>query len=160
MTAPDRRRLASPTRVTLTAVPDDELAGAWWPHTASIARELPELIDALQQHLGRVVDIAVNWSAFESAMDLDSLGRRGIDALPGFRERHHRVIAVTGTRRTAKLLVVPARTTRGLALMVLRQAADLPVPIGHVDSPAYHAAEDIVAAARRECVAAPTSPPR
>ena len=79
MSAPDRRRLASPTRVTLASVlGDDDLDGAWWPHTASVARELPELIDALDERLGQIIDIGVNWSAFDGVLDLDSLTRRGL----------------------------------------------------------------------------------
>jgi Family of unknown function (DUF5994) len=151
LSALDRRRLASPTRLTLASALGDDLNGAWWPHTASIARELPELIDALRESLGQVVDIAVNWSAFEGALDLDSLTRRGIDATPGWKERHQRVMTVTGNHARANLLVVPARTTTALAVMVLRQAAGLPILDRHVDTPAYRAAGDIVRAARAEC---------
>jgi Family of unknown function (DUF5994) len=146
-----RRRLASPTRITLAPVLGDDLNGAWWPHTQSIARELPELIDALHDSLGQVVDIGVNWSAFDGVLDLDSLSRRGIDAIPGWKERHQRVMTVTGNQARANLLVVPARTTTALAVMVLRQSAGLPILHQHVDTPAYRAADEIVRAARAEC---------
>ena len=152
MSAPDRRRLASPTRVTLASVlGDDDLDGAWWPHTASVARELPELIDALCERLGPIIDIGVNWSAFDGVLDLDSLTRRGIDAIPGWKARHQRVMTVTGSYARANLLVVPCRTTTALAVMVLRQAAGLPILPSHMDTPAYRAADDIVRAARAEC---------
>ena len=147
-----RRRLASPTRLTLASVlSDDDLDGAWWPHTTSIARELPELIDALGGRLGPIMDIAVNWSALDGVLDLDSLARRGVDALPGWRTRQQRVITVTGANAHANLLMVPCRTTTALAVMVLRQAAGLPILPGHLGTPAYRAAEDIVGAARAEC---------
>jgi Family of unknown function (DUF5994) len=147
-----RRRLASPTRLTLAAVlSDDDLDGAWWPHTTSIARELPELIDALGDRLGQIIDICVNWSAFDGALDLDSLSRRGVDAIPGSKARHQRVMTVTGSDARANLLVVPCRTTTALAVMVLRQAAALPILSSHVVTPAYRAADDIVRAARAEC---------
>jgi hypothetical protein len=146
-----RRRLASPIRLTLASELGDDLNGAWWPHTASIARELPELIDALRDSLGQVVDIGVNWSAFEGALDLDSLTRRGADAIPGWKARHQRVMTVTGSHARANLLVVPAQTTTALAVMVLRQAAALPILPQHLDTPAYRAADDIVRAARAEC---------
>ena len=152
MSAPDRRRLASPTRVTLASVlGDDDLDGAWWPHTASVARELPELIDALDERLGQIIDIGVNWSAFDGVLDLDSLTRRGIDAIPGWKARHQRVMTVTGSHARVNLLVVPCRTTTALAVMVLRQAAGLPILPSHLDTPAYRAADDIVRAARAEC---------
>jgi Family of unknown function (DUF5994) len=151
VTVLDRRRLASPTRLTLASVLGDDLDGAWWPHTASVAGELPELIDALSEPLGPIIDIGVNWSAFEGVLDLDSLTRRGIDALPGWKARHQRVITVTGSHARANLLVVPCRTTTALAVMVLRQAAALPILPSHLDTPAYRAAEGIVCAARAEC---------
>ena len=152
MSAPDRRRLASPTRLTLAAVlGDDDLHGAWWPHTSSVARELPELIDVLGDRLGQVVEVGVNWSAIDGALDLDSLTRRGIDALPGWKSRHQRVITVTGSDARANLLVVPCRTSTALAVMVLRQAAGLAILRSHQDTAAYRAAYDIVCAARSEC---------
>ena len=54
----------APVRLTLCPVrwaPD--IDGAWWPHTGSVARELPELIESLHPALGEVVDININWSA-------------------------------------------------------------------------------------------------
>lgn len=151
MNAPDRRRVSSPTRLTLAAVLGDALDGAWWPHTTSVARELTELTEALREPLGQVVDIGVNWSALDGVLDLDSLTRRGVDALPGGKARHQRVMTVTGSRARANLLVVPCRTTTALAVMVMRLAADLRILPGHVDTPAYRAACDIVRAARAEC---------
>jgi Family of unknown function (DUF5994) len=152
MSVPDRRRLASPTRVTLASVlSDDDLDGAWWPHTASVARELPELIDAIGERLGQIVGIGVNWSAFDGALDLDSLTRRGVGAVPGRKARHQRVMTVTSSRTRANLLVVPFRTSTALAVMLLRQAASLPILPSHRDTPAYRAADDIVRAARAEC---------
>lgn len=151
MSALDSRRLASPTRLTLASVLGDDLNGAWWPHTANVARELPELIDALREPLGQIIDIGVSWSAVEGALDLDSLTRRGIDAIPGWKARHQRVMTVTGSRARANLLVVPCRTTTALAVMVMRQAAALPILARHLDTPQCQAAGDIVRAARAEC---------
>ena len=147
----DPRRVASPTRLTLAATLGADLDGAWWPHTASVARELPELIDALREPLGQIVDICVNWSSVEGVVDLDSLTRRGIDAIPGWKSRQQRVIAVAGDHARANLLVVPCGTTTALAVMVMRQAAALPIMPWHLDNPAYQAAGDIVRAARAEC---------
>ena len=151
MSALDRRRVSSPTRLTLASVLGDDLDGAWWPHTASVARELPELTDALCERLGRIIDIVVNWSALDGALDLDSLSRRGISAIPGWKARHQRVMTVTGSHGRANLLVVPCRTTTALAVMVLRRAAAFPILPSHLDTPAYRAADDIVRAARTEC---------
>jgi len=42
------RRCARPVRITLARVLGGDIDGAWWPHSASVAGELPELIGALQ----------------------------------------------------------------------------------------------------------------
>ena len=152
MSRPDHRRLAKPTRVTLaTVLIENEVNGAWWPHSPSVARELPGLMDAIRDRLGDVVDIDVNWSAIDGVLDLDSLTRRGIDALPGWKTRRQRLMTVTGSLARANLLVVPCATSTALAVMVLRQAACLPVFPSHQNSDAYRAADDIVRAAHAEC---------
>ena len=48
-----------------------------------MARELPDLIDALREPLGQVIDIGINWSPLEGVPDLDLLNRRGVAATPG-----------------------------------------------------------------------------
>ena len=53
------RCLASPVRLTLTSHIGDDVDGAWWPHTACVARELPELIEALHEPVGEIIDISV-----------------------------------------------------------------------------------------------------
>ena len=152
MSRPDPRRLVKPTRVTLaTVLIDDVVNGAWWPHSPSVARELPGLMDAICDRLGDVIDIGVNWSAIDGVLDLDSLTRRGVDVIPGWKTRHHRVMTVTGSQARANLLVVPCATSRALAVMVLRRAACLPVFPSHLDSAAYRAADEVVRAADAEC---------
>ena len=120
------RRLSSPVRFTLASELGDSLDGAWWPHTASIARELPDLIEALREPLGQIVDIGLNWSPLEGVPDLDLLNRRGVAATPGRETRRFRV----------------------MTLMLLRQAADLPVMYAHQHTSAFETAGVIVAAAR------------
>jgi Family of unknown function (DUF5994) len=151
------QRLSSPVRFSLASNLGNCLDGAWWPHTVSIARELSDLTDTLRDPLGPVIDIGVNWSPLQGVPDLDLLNRRGVAATPGRETRHLRVITITGSRARANLLVVPCRTSTGLAVMLLRQAADLPVLYAHQHTSAYEAAGAIVRAARaqREPLAAP-----
>jgi hypothetical protein len=66
-------------------------------------------------------------------------------------------MAVTGSRAEAHLLVVPSRTSIALAVMLLRQAADLPVLLEHQHTTAFHTAGVIVRAARTQN--APTATP-
>ena len=65
-------------------------------------------------------------------------------------------MTLTGTRAQANLLVVPWRTSTALAVMVLRQAAALPILPMHLGTPACRTADDIVRAARAECAARAT----
>ncbi|CPU65067.1 Hypothetical protein ERS075552_06668 [Mycobacteroides abscessus] len=58
----------------------------------------------------------------------------------------HWVITLRGERRTVRMLLVPARTHRMLATMVMRLAAQMPI----IESPK----EDEVAAALRIVMAA------
>jgi hypothetical protein len=143
------RRLASPVRLTLAMELGTELDGAWWPRTASVARELPELIGALSARLGKIIDISVNWSSLEGSPDLDSLNRtRTVD--PARVVSHQRLMMITGSRASANLLVVPFRTSSALAVMVLRQAAAFTIKPAERDTPAFRTADDIVRAARAE----------
>jgi len=144
------RRLSSPVRFSLAAELGHGLDGAWWPHKSSIARELPGLIDALRERLGQAIDIGVNWSPLQGVPDLDLLNRRGVAATPGRHSRHLRVMTITGSRARAHLLVVPSRTSAALAVMLLRQAADLPVLYGHQHTSAFDTACAIVQAARAQ----------
>ncbi|WP_081288470.1 DUF5994 family protein [Mycobacterium asiaticum] len=143
------RRLASPVRLTLAHVLGSAIDGAWWPHTASIARELPELIDVLSPRLGEIVDISVNWSSLQASPDLDVLcGAK--PSLPGNLAIRQRLMTVSGSHASANLLVVPCRTSGPLAVMLLRQAADLPIMPIEIDSQMFRAGDHIVRAARAE----------
>lgn len=150
------RRVSSPCRVTLAAELGSGVNGAWWPYTASIARELSDLIETLCRPLGQVVDIGVNWSPFEGVPDLDLINRRGVAATPGRETRRLRVMAITGSRGRANLMVVPWHTSTALAVMVLRQAAGLPILSAHQDTRACQTADAIVRAARTQDGLIPT----
>jgi hypothetical protein len=141
------RRLASPVRVSLAFELGGDLDGAWWPHTASVAQELPELIGALVPRLGQIVDISVNWSALSGSPNLDWAYRAQTTGPAISRQR---LMTVTGQAAMAKLLVVPSRTSSTLALMVLRRAADLPVERADRQTEAFRNADHFVRAARAE----------
>jgi Family of unknown function (DUF5994) len=151
------RRLAGPVRLTLGPELDDAIGGAWWPYTASMARELPGLIDALREPLGEIIDIGVNWSSLERVPDLDQLSRSGAVPLPGQETRHHRVMTITGSTAQVHLLIVPSDTTKGLAVMIMRNAAQLPILAIHQHTDAFHTAASIVRAARAQHAAVTAS---
>jgi hypothetical protein len=143
------RRLASPVRLTLAVELGKGLDGGWWPHTASVARELPDLIGALCARLGEIFDISVNWSSLEGCPDLDAVKRASM-ANPVRVISHQRLMMVTGSRCSANLLVVPCRTSSTLAVMVLRHAATLDIAHAERDTEAFWIADDVVRAARAE----------
>jgi hypothetical protein len=146
-----QRRLGIPTRLTLASQLGEPVDGAWWPYSASVAKELPELIDALEGALGHVVDIKINWSPLEGAPDLDSLHNRGnAAAVPGRTVRPQRMMTVTGSHDQVRLLVIPSRTSTALAVMLLRRAARLPIFAAHMGTDAFRSADAIVAIARTE----------
>ncbi|GHG20183.1 DUF5994 family protein [Streptomyces zaomyceticus] len=49
-------RLSLTPKTTLAGLLD----GAWWPRTHDLAVELPPLVDALEEHFGRITRVAVN----------------------------------------------------------------------------------------------------
>ncbi len=130
---------ASPVRLTLAARLGDKIDGAWWPRTGVIARELPELVAVLDVPLGTVTDISVNWSSLQSQPNLNWHWFQGV---------HPHVMTVDGRNARTKLLIVPHRTAAALAVMLLRQAASMPIYPVHRDSRAFETAECIVRAAR------------
>lgn len=119
------RRASRPVRVTLAGELGREIDGGWWPHTASVATELPELVGALHRPLGEIVDIRINWSVTEGQLDLESLVTGARLMRPGDVSRRPRLMVVVGRIASAKLLVVPSMTSRALGLMMLRTAAGL-----------------------------------
>jgi Family of unknown function (DUF5994) len=143
------RRLARPVRLALASVRGGDIDGAWWPHTGSVAGELPGLIAALRQALGEIADISINWAATDSVPDLDSM-RNGARALPGAQEGQQRLMVINGHRDRATLLVIPHRTTPALGLMVLRRAAALPISDAYQASPAFDTAGRVVRAAQAQ----------
>lgn len=144
------RRLASPVRLVLSRDLGGPLNGAWWPHTASIAGELPELIGAISPRLGEICAISINWSSLAGSPDLDALNH--VTKMAATRVvGHQRLMTISGARASAALLVVPCRTSSPLAVAVMRQVAELPVLPAEADRREFRTADEIVCAARAEC---------
>ncbi|WP_232007493.1 DUF5994 family protein [Mycobacterium intermedium] len=131
------------------------LDGAWWPRTASIPRELPELLDALSARLGEITAIRVNWSSLEGAPDLDALNC--LKVIPFRSLAHQRLMAVSGSQASAKLLIVPCRTSSALAITVMRQAATLPIFPVELGTREFQTGRDIIEAVRT-AAAVPVAP--
>ena len=146
------RRTASPVRITLASTLGSDIDGAWWPHTGSIARELPELIESLHPALGEVIDININWSATAGAPVLNTMSSGAMSKM-GWNDRRQRLMVVVGKTACARLLVIPHMTTPTLGRMVLRRAATMPISIAEQDSSEFQTADRVVRAAQAESAA-------
>jgi uncharacterized protein DUF5994 len=143
------RRLARPVRLALAKTLGGDIDGAWWPHTASVARELPELIEVLHRPLGEIVDICINWSAMEGPLDLDTIASGG-RTLIGAQHRRPRLMVVEGRDGCAKLLVVPHMTSQALGAVVMRCAAALPALHADRGTQLFETADGVVRVAQVE----------
>jgi len=146
------RRTASPVRLTLNAALGGDIDGAWWPHTGAMARELPELIDALHPSLGEILDISINWSATAGAPIMHT-HTTGPLAKMRWNDSRQRIMVVVGRNGSARLLVIPHMTTPQLGMMVLRRAADRTVALSDQDCAEYLAADRLVRAAEVQSAA-------
>ena len=130
---PLARRAAKPIRVTLAKEFGSGIDGAWWPHSAAMARELPDLIGALHPQLGEVVAIRLNWSATEGQLDLETIASTSHQKLAGEHHRRPRLMNIDGRMACVQLLVIPSMTSQALGAMMLRTAAGLPTGSGMAD---------------------------
>jgi hypothetical protein len=127
-------------RLTLAEDLGQDIAGAWWLRTSQMARELASTVTTLEERLGSIVDIKVNWST-DGPPNLVFYGGEC---------KRPPVLAICGRIARVNLLLIPAHTAAALALMVLRQAASLPIDSVHVGTHAYRVADKIVCAARNQ----------
>jgi hypothetical protein len=145
------RRTATPVRVSLNDDRGGDIDGAWWPRNTSIARQLPDLIQALHPTLGDIIDIDINWSANSPTPILSTMSPDVAAKLTGSAPQH-RLMFLTSQFALTKLLVVPAMTSSPLALMVLRRAGARHIPESEHGTKEFQAAERVVCAARSESV--------
>ena len=134
------RRLARPVRLALAKQFGADIDGAWWPHTSSVANELPELVEVLHRPLGEIVDIRINWSAAEGQLDLNTIVT-GARLAIGTKVRRPRLMAVAGRGACVKLLVVPCMTSQDLGGLVMRCAAAKTVDDSLRHTPLFETAE-------------------
>lgn len=145
------RRASRPARVALAARLSAGIDGAWWPRTASVATELPELVGALHQRLGEIVDISINWSPTDGQRDLESVATGMRPLHVGEPRPRPRLMVVDGRVACARLLVVPNMTSRTLALLTMRTAARLPTGGDERDPRLFAMVCSVMSLAEAEC---------
>ena len=134
-------------RISLAGTLGADIDGAWWPYTASMGRELADLVEALRPAIGEVVDIQINWLAESRTPVLSTMSSVAATHM-GWNRTQQRLMSLTGSSASTRILVVPAMTPVPLALMVLRRAAGRPVPDADYGTPVFEASERIVRAAQ------------
>ena len=155
------RRTANRVRVSLAGTLGNDIDGAWWPYTASMGRELADLVEALRPAIGEVVDITINWLAESRTPVLSTMSAVAATQM-GWNGTQQRLMSLTGSTAATRILVVPAMTPVPLALMVLRRAAGRPVADSDYGTPVFDASERIVRSAQTAIAAwsARQPPPR
>jgi hypothetical protein len=134
-------RRANPVRLSVARELGRDIDGAWWPRVDRLTAELPHLVATLTLLLGDVTSINVNWPPLQRPPDFN---------WPGWEHKRQHVMTVNGVDACANLLIIPYATCSGLALMVLRCAANLPIEPSDRNKPAFVTAGSIVRAAERQ----------
>ena len=135
------RRRADPVRLCVGRPLGHDIDGAWWPRADRIANELPRLVAVLTPLLGHITSINVNWPSLQRPPDFNC---------PGWEGKHQHVMTISGCDACAHLLIIPYATYSGLALMVMRRAANLPIEPGDRNKPAFLTAGSILYAAQQQ----------
>src|SRR5947209_12048068 len=112
------RRPATPVRLCVARELGGDIDGAWWPRADRITNELPGLVAALTPLIGDIASINVNWPPLQRPPDFN---------WPGWEHKRQHVMTFNGGEAHVNLLIIPYATYSGLALMVLRRAANLPI---------------------------------
>jgi len=123
--------LALKSGVEAGAPPTGFVDGAWRPGSRDLAREVPGLLKALPQALGRMERVSYNlttWGATIRVLHFD-----GADVhLAGYRSQNPDTIDVVGRDRRITLVVVPPEAGKDVS----RQAMAAASATGNADSPA------------------------
>lgn len=117
-------RAAEPLRLGLAdTFGQGPLDGGWWPRSRDLSVEVADLVDQFPEVRGRIDRLVYSrpdWSTLEHRVAV----ARGSVKLGSFpRDDTHTMVLVLATRRTLRLMVVPADTEPGLAAAMLRTAA-------------------------------------
>jgi hypothetical protein len=114
-----------------------------------MARELPDLVEALHPALGEVLGIDINWSAYSPTPVLSTMSP-DMAAKIGRNTPHHRLMVLAGRSAVISLLVVPSMTAPPLAMMVLRRASERRIDDSEKASKEFQAADRVMRAAQAE----------
>ncbi|MFI8996605.1 DUF5994 family protein [Streptomyces sp. NPDC053542] len=97
------------------------LDGAWWPRTRNIETELPQLINALTEHLGPITRVGLDASAWESLPTRLVIDDRVVH-LDSDPVGDDTVLVTRGDKDHFALLVVPPDATADAAREAMARA--------------------------------------
>ncbi|MEW5809694.1 MAG: DUF5994 family protein [Actinomycetota bacterium] len=126
--APDRVRNEGPEHtprlwLKRKALTTGFVDGAWWPHSADLITELPDLLAVLSVRLGGVHRVSYNLDEWPGAPRRHTIGGR-IIRLDGYHRQPPHTVGVSDVRgNSIILLVVPADTDADEAHRVVMAAA-------------------------------------
>ncbi|MER7758005.1 DUF5994 family protein [Kitasatospora sp. NPDC097643] len=105
-----------------TMARDGVFDGAWWPRSKDALVELPDLITALRAHLGRIIRVGLDTSAWDDvprSVVVDGVGVR----INWFAGSDATISLTCGFQDHFLLLVVPPRTDPETASTAMAAAA-------------------------------------
>ena len=103
--------------------------GAWWPQSCDLQVEAADLVDHFPDLIGRIERLLFSRPDWDGVSGAPSIRRihaaRGAVKVGSFpSDDTHVTMAKVSSGQRLRLLVVPSDTEPGLALRVMRQAAD------------------------------------
>ena len=104
-------------------LPTGRVDGAWWPHSADLAAEIPDLVAVLSVRLGQISDVLYKMTEWVRPPVKMSIGG-GKVRISGYHRQPDNTIEVIGLGgQRVVLLVVPADTEEHAAHDILMAAA-------------------------------------
>jgi hypothetical protein len=114
----------TPLRLELSAAPGLPLAGAWWPRSRDLERELADLVDHFPEAAGRVSRAIFSRPDWDTSPRRVEVGRGHMKTGSFPRDDTHVLLVKLSTGRQLTLLVVPSDTAEDVARDLMARAAD------------------------------------
>ncbi|MFE1286340.1 DUF5994 family protein [Streptomyces sp. NPDC058751] len=112
-------RLSLTPKTTLVGLLD----GAWWPRSRHLATELPDLVDALEEHFGRITRVVVNPTRWPVVPHKVASGRHTVHVGWFTEQDPDKMILLSYTVGRCDLLVIPPETEPAAAARLMTAAA-------------------------------------
>lgn len=110
-------------RLKPKGLPTGRVDGAWWPHSADLSAEIPDLVAVLSVRLGQISDVLYKMTEWVRPPVKMSIGGRTV-RVSGYHRQPDNTIEVVGLGgQRVVLLVVPADTEEQVAHDILMAAA-------------------------------------